>query len=198
MTKKTRSNRVSRAVMPIIAGLFLASGVIRLGGGTAQALTEELRDLGDRHTAAHPVAETKCPPPPELADLLAAFKAREAALDEREANLEEKAATLEIANEEINRQMAALEAAEKSLKTTLAVADGAAEADVAKLTAVYETMKPEQAAALFSQMDPQFAAGFLGRMRPESAAAIMAGLEPNTAYTMSVILAGRNARAPKE
>ena len=47
-------------------------------------------------------------------------------------------------------------------------------------------------------MTPEFAAGFIGRMRADAAAAIMAGLSPQAAYTISVILAGRNARAPTE
>ena len=105
---------------------------------------------------------------------------------------------MDIAEEEIARQMKALEEAEASLKSTLSIADDAAESDVARLTAVYEQMKPEEAAALFSEMDPQFAAGFLGRMRPDAAAAVMAGLDPADAYSISVILAGRNARAPRQ
>lgn len=47
-------------------------------------------------------------------------------------------------------------------------------------------------------MDPGFAAGFLGRMRPEAAAGIMTGLSPETAYTISVVLAGRNADVPRD
>jgi flagellar motility protein MotE (MotC chaperone) len=47
-------------------------------------------------------------------------------------------------------------------------------------------------------MTPEFAAGFMARMRPDAAAAIMAGLEPATAYSISVVIAGRNARVPTE
>ena len=46
-------------------------------------------------------------------------------------------------------------------------------------------------------MKPEFAAGFVGRMRPDAAADIMAGLKPEFAYSISVILAGRNANAKK-
>ena len=81
---------------------------------------------------------------------------------------------------------------------TLALADGATEADVARLTTVYEQMKPKESAALFEEMDPTFAAGFLARMRPEAAAGIMAGLSPEAAYTISVVLAGRNGAVPTE
>jgi len=58
-------------------------------------------------------------------------------------------------------------------------------------------MKPRDTAALFSEMAPGFAAGFLGIMRPDSAAAIMTELEPQTAHLISVMLAGRNASAPR-
>jgi flagellar motility protein MotE (MotC chaperone) len=47
-------------------------------------------------------------------------------------------------------------------------------------------------------MDPVFAAGFLGRMRSDAAAAILAGLPPELAYSISVVLAGRNASVPTE
>jgi flagellar motility protein MotE (MotC chaperone) len=46
-------------------------------------------------------------------------------------------------------------------------------------------------------MAPDFAAGFLAQMRPDAAAAVLSGLDPNKAYTISVVLAGRNALAPK-
>ncbi|NHX27768.1 hypothetical protein HA397_27890, partial [Escherichia coli] len=86
-------------------------------------------------------------------------------------------------------------AAEDSLRATLTLAETAAESDLARLTAVYENMKPKDAAGLFEQMSPDFAAGFMGMMRPDAAAQIMAALDPATAYSISVVLAGRNARA---
>ena len=88
--------------------------------------------------------------------------------------------------------------AEAALRETLSLADGAVEKDIARLTVVYETMKPKEAAALFEEMAPEFAAGFLARMRPEAAAQIMTGLSAEVAYTISVLMAGRNAQAPIE
>ena len=198
MTRRSLSRTGSRTVLPVIAALFFASGLIRLGDGTALALTKELRGIASHGDASDAAAVDPCPPPPDIAEVLAALKDRDSQLDAREAALEERAATVDIAEEEIARQMKALEEAEASLKSTLSIADDAAESDVARLTAVYEQMKPEEAAALFSEMDPQFAAGFLGRMRPDAAAAVMAGLDPADAYSISVILAGRNARAPRQ
>jgi len=91
-----------------------------------------------------------------------------------------------------------LAAAETNLKEVLALADGAAEQDIARLTAVYEAMKPADAAKIFDAMAPDFAAGFLGRMQPAAAAAVLAGMAPDKAYSISVLIAGRNAMVPKQ
>ncbi|TCM87069.1 MotE family protein [Rhodovulum steppense] len=198
MSRKSSPFRSGGAVLPVIAGLFLASGLIRFGGGTAQALTDEIRGLAQTSPATQEAVAEPCPPPPDIAAVLAALQAREAEVAAREAFLDEREATIDIAGEEIARQIEALEAAQAALRDTLTIADDAAENDVARLTAVYENMKPDEAAALFAEMAPEFAAGFLGRMRPDAAAAVLAGLDPPLAYSISVILAGRNARAPRE
>jgi hypothetical protein len=87
--------------------------------------------------------------------------------------------------------------AEERLRGLMTLAEDSAEGDLAQLTSVYENMKPKEAALLFERMSPDFAAGFLGRMRPEAAAAIMSGLPPELGYSISVLLAGRNAARPR-
>ena len=106
-------------------------------------------------------------------------------------------AALALADAAITKRLAELQTAETDLKKTMTIADGAAEKDIAGLTAVYEAMRPADAAALFQTMAPEFAAGFLGRMRPDAAAAVLAGMKPDKAYSISVLIAGRNALAPK-
>jgi flagellar motility protein MotE (MotC chaperone) len=105
---------------------------------------------------------------------------------------------LAATRKEILQKLEALEDAEARLSGTISRVETGAEDDISRLTAVYENMKPKEAAELFSQMAPDFAAGFLARMRPDAAAAIMAGLTPRAAYAISVVLAGRNAGAPRE
>jgi flagellar motility protein MotE (MotC chaperone) len=85
--------------------------------------------------------------------------------------------------------------AEARLRGLMTLAEESAEGDLAQLTSVYENMKPKDASLLFERMSPDFAAGFLGRMRPDAAAAIMSGLPPELGYSISVLLAGRNAEA---
>ncbi|MCP3970152.1 MAG: hypothetical protein GY717_07515 [Rhodobacteraceae bacterium] len=186
-------------VLWLIALLLLASGGVRLAASTGPALAREVGHLM-AGTEAEDDHETplNCAPQGDIGTVLQALQARERELDRREAALADRIAALSLAEQEIARNLAALETAEQELASTLAIADTAAEDDLARLTAVYENMKPKEAAALFEEMAPEFAAGFLGRMRADAAAAVMAGLEAPTAYSISVILAGRNANVPTD
>lgn len=178
--------RTGRGALWVIAGLFLASAGLRGATGAASLATPD----------AVPMPEAKvqaCETPPDIATTLAVIAERQAALDLRDAELADRAATLRHARDEIERQLAALESAEDRLSRLVSVADVAAEDDLNRLTAVYENMKPKEAAALFETMAPEFAAGFLARMRPDAAAGILAGLPPEIAYGFSLLLASRNS-----
>ncbi|WP_246227694.1 MotE family protein [Roseobacter ponti] len=181
----------------MISFLFLASAGIRLGTGAGQAVATEspdqaLASVQEPATGALSSGERE-----RLSGLLEAFREREERLVKREQQMDIRQKALSVADEEVQRRLVVLEEAEKSLRSLLAIANTAAEDDLARLTAVYESMKPKDAAALFEKMEPAFAAGFLGRMRSDAAAGVMAGLTPETAYSISVILAGRNADVPK-
>src|SRR5690606_31963207 len=93
---------------------------------------------------------------------------REARAATLEQALAERRAALELTEAAVRRSIEELSATEASLSETLARADGAAEQDLDKLTAVFEAMKPKEAAVLFEAMAPEFASGFLGRMRPQA------------------------------
>ena len=181
-----------RSVLSIIAGMLIASGLIRVGNEAGQAFaTEQAADSA-------PVDPLACGTATENAALLEAYRTREERIATREAQLEDRLQAMHVAEAEINERLGQLQAAQASLAETISVADTAAEQDLGQLTAVYENMKPQDAAALFETMEPDFSSGFVGRMRPEIAAAIMAQLQPETAYAISAILAGRNANAPTE
>jgi len=192
MSSAARPRRA--AVLPVIAGLLLASALARIGDAQIAAPA----DPGGAEEAADAPDADACTPDPAIADLLAELQARETTLAERAAQIAERMQALRLTEELAAARLAELEAAEAALARTLTLAEEAAEQDVLRLTAVYENMKPKNAAELFSRMAPGFAAGFLGHMRPEAAAAILSGLEPDLAYAISATLAGRNAAAPSE
>ncbi|WP_172297620.1 MotE family protein [Pseudoruegeria sp. HB172150] len=199
-SKRKARRRSGRGVLWLLIAMLTASGAARLASGTGQVLAEEIANLTSEEGHAMPASDdlAECEPAPDVAALLEAFAQREARLVERETALADRTAALNLAEQEIEKNLSALEKAEANLAELVTISDQAAEGDLARLTAVYEQMKPKEAAALFEEMAPEFAAGFLGRMRSDAAAAIMAGLEPGTANTVSVLLAGRNANAPTE
>jgi len=185
--------RQSKFVLLIVVLLLLSSGVLRFltGAGPAIAFAEE------KMTDAVPAAEGEEPDIP-VDQLVAALQAREARVAEREIAIEDRLRAMSLAEAELTERLGELEAAEASLMAALTLSETANDTDIGRLTSVYENMKPADAAGLFEEMAPEFASGFLVRMRPEIAAAIMAGLEPQTAYSISVIIAGRNANAPTQ
>lgn len=190
MTKR-QQRRKGRGTLHIVAGLLVASAVVRIGVQTGPALAEQSSAAEQAHTA-------QPDDPGQAVTLLSALQEREDRLATREAQFRDRMQALQLAEIEIEDKLQALLAAEAALSATIALADSAAETDLAQLTTVYENMKPKEAAALFEEMPPPFAAGFLGMMRPDAAALIMTELEPETAYSFSVVLAGRNATVPTQ
>ncbi|KUJ78884.1 MotE family protein [Ruegeria profundi] len=190
MTRQ-QNERARGGVLAVISLLMIGSAAIRLGleAGPAFAKTTE---------PSAPSTKQERVDMPGAQVLLTELLRREEALKQREAAALDKQKALDIASEAIEKRLAALQEAEESLRATLALAETAAETDLTRLTDVYQSMKPKDAAALFETMDPDFAAGFLSRMPPDAAAGVLAGLRPEAAYTISVIMAGRNAAAPQE
>ncbi len=189
--RKSR-RRFGRGSLVLIAALFAASAAIRFGEGVGQAFA----------VASEPEAETavqnaECTTDAGVMALLKDVQAREEKVASREKSLADRSQAIGLAEKRIEDRLAALVAAEQKLAQTLAIADKAADEDVTKLVTLYENMKPKDAAPLFATMAPEFAAGFLARMRPDTSAAVMANLDPQIAYSISVIMAGRNAGAPE-
>ncbi len=184
--------RRGRGVLTVVAGLLVASGLVRIGDEAQAFATGADVDAQPAFVAA--TGEENIP----TDSLLAAFQARDERLTLREAQLADRMQALHVIEADIAKRLVELELAESSLSAILSVAQTAAEADIDQLVAVYQSMKPADAAALFEEMPPQFAAGFVARMDPEAAAIVMSGLEPATAYSISVVLAGRNANVPTQ
>ncbi len=196
-TARPRDRNTRFGALFLISTFMIGSAVIRAGLGVGPAISAEAEMNATDPVESASRDRKPLSGPDDMRSLLTLLQEREQRLIHRERQIEDRAKALEIADATIESKLAALVDAEAKLRATVAMADGASENDLAKLTAVYERMKPKESAALFEEMAPEFAAGFLARMRPEAAAAIMAGLGPDVAYAISVILAGRNANTPK-
>jgi flagellar motility protein MotE (MotC chaperone) len=187
-----------KGLLTALGLVFAVSALLRLG-----SLESAFADGGGAGQAMDPPSLADAVGLPEgrismapLVDALADVEALRDDLAARGAALIDRERAVAAAQVLAETRLAELEAAEARLRDLIALSDGAAEADLDRLTRVYETMDPDQAAPLFAQMAPSFAAGFMARMTPGASAAIMAELAPEEAYAISVILATRNASAP--
>ncbi len=181
-----KGRRRAMGGVALIMLCFLGSAGLRLIDSGAAIAGEAAQRLG---VADRPDGETDA--------LLAAIRVRDAALAEAERKMAERQQTLNVAEAKLAEQLAAFEKARAGLEATLAKADKAAERDIDLMTAVYESMKPADAARIFSKMDVTFASGLLVRLEPGKAAAILAGMEPEAAYALTLTASSRNARVPK-
>lgn len=177
--------------LALLGAVFVGSAGARLLDPTGAIAQEATSD-----EALQPVAH--CAPSDAPEALLAALKEREMQLASRADVIADRESLLRAAEIRFRAQADRLREAEAQLSATLARADRAAEQDVSQLVEVYESMNPKNAAQIFDAMDVTFAAGFLSRMQRDAAAEILSGLPPDKAYAVSVVIAGRNASAPRE
>lgn len=188
--------RSGKGSILLISCLLLGSAAIRVGSEAGKAVATENPIPAEMEPVESAAMSRGDMAPEEMSEMLLAFQRREDRIERMEQEIAVREKALRVADEEIEKRLRVLQDAEESLQGLLALADTAAEDDILALTSVYENMKAKDAAPVFEEMEPTFAAGFLGRMRADAAAGIMAGLSPQKAYTISVILAGRNADVP--
>ncbi|MBV1896061.1 MAG: hypothetical protein KUG70_06355 [Rhodobacteraceae bacterium] len=195
---KKNGRRVRGGSLVLISILLFGSAFLRIGVQAGPAISKEVQQATEQNEPSGIIMTPAIAELNDLQPMLAAFQAREMKISAQEAQILDRMKALSIAESALDLKLAELVSVEESLRATLALADGAAEGDLDRLTGVYEKMKPKNAAVLFEEMDPKFAAGFLARMRPEAAANILAGLTPQMAYSISLIFAGRNVNVPKD
>jgi flagellar motility protein MotE (MotC chaperone) len=187
VTKSANTTGGKSYVLMLLAAIFFASGLSRLGLGVAEGFAAD--------TPVHLLTDIDRATDP--GNLYEALQARQSHLDERERALQDRAYALRNAEIALQGNLDQLVAAEARLAATLRLTESAAENDLKHLTTVFESMKPPQAADLFSQMDTEFAAGFVSRLRPDFAGEVMSALDPIIAYGISAVLAGRHARTSR-
>lgn len=106
-------------------------------------------------------------------------------VDGRERDLQTAEATLRARLTELKAMKASLRAGESGRKSAL-------QDDIDRLVAVYDQMKPAEAAAVLSNLPADFAAEILMRVQPETGARIIAAVEPNQAAILTTHMGARS------
>src|SRR5690606_28414840 len=96
---------------------------------------------------------------------------------------------LAAAEKRVEERIAELKEIDRKINGRIAEIDAAQEEKLASLVAMYETMKPKDAARIFERLDMGVLLDVAKRMQPRKMAAVMAAMDPVTAQDLTVELA---------
>ena len=125
------------------------------------------------------------------AELLSSLRQRNKLLDEREKKLEERKKALEEMEKRAISRIEELKTMEASLRDMLKQEDSIKSKKIKRLTAVYESMKPNRAAAVIVGMDLETVIKVFLRMKEKKVGKILSFLPPKTAVVVSEALTRR-------
>nr|WP_256447673.1 hypothetical protein [Paracoccus marinaquae] len=110
-----------------------------------------------------------------------------ASIDARKEELVEAETTL-------RQRLSELKAQKGGTRLRRDTASEAVRQDIDRLVAVYDQMKPAEAAAVLTNLPADFAAEILMRVRPETGARIIASVEPRQAALLTAQMGARSVR----
>ena len=114
------------------------------------------------------------------------------------ADLERRRADIAVAEGTLTsklRQLKALRDAGANGRTAMRQAVGE---DIDRVIAVYDQMKPAEAAAVLTNLPPDFAAEILMRVEPEAGARIIAAVDPGQAAILTTHMSARSVAPAKD
>lgn len=133
------------------------------------------------------------PTDPEQEKLAAAIMRQREALENANRQLQERQKIVEAASRALKKQLDVLEA-DNSHKTPASGAPLSSH-DMDRLTTIYQSMKPADAAAIFNIMDLHISVALLQQMSPRRASAIMEAMQPQRAILATQMIARRSSQA---
>ncbi len=178
------------------------------GGGHGEPAAaepdHEVGHPGARALADPPALATErpaeAPPPLPISDaereILEQLQQRRQVLDARQTELADRQALLEAAERRIEERIAELRALEAELRDTATAKEAEADAQLLSVVAMYEAMRPRDAAAIFEDMDLTVLVELARHIKPRTLAVIMGGMSPASAQRLTVELATNGSGAP--
>lgn len=181
--------------------MVVVSAKIGMSLADATESGSDLPFLPSRAEAAGPAAEEK-PEPEETAvaqqceatpeEMLTSIRNERDLLDAQKESIGERTAELDLARETLEIEQQRLQELQAALEGLLAKVQQAHTADVDRLVALYQNMKPKEAAAIMNDLDIEVTVMVLGTMAERDAAPILASLDPVRARAISQIILERS------
>lgn len=125
---------------------------------------------------------------------------RRAELDKRERDLNEKTALITAAEQRLDQKIAELQALrqeiEKAMATQAQAKANEQTQEITRLVAIYEGMKPQQAAAIFNELELPVLVSVTERMKEKILSEVLARMAPAKAMELTTSLASRKKQPP--
>ena len=155
--------------------------------GTGKSTVKEIealkaRDAQPRYTQA------------EL-DLLQNLSKRRDELDQRERDLEIKAKVLDASEKRITDKITEIKTLEAELSKVLVQYNEKQDGQIKSLVKIYESMKPDEAAAIFNELEMPILLDVIGKMSERKVALVLANMNPKRARDVTQELADRRKKA---
>lgn len=174
---------MARLILPLLAATLLPIAALPLSpSATAAAPPLAAADL-----------MAGCGDIPEVVALVEELRIREDRIKKALAELDNKKAEIATARATLTSELRRLKDAGPSIARSRNNTQRAVDDDVARLVAVYEAMKPKEAAQVLASLPAKFSAEILMRVNPETGARIIAAIEPDKAAVLTTYMGARSA-----
>jgi flagellar motility protein MotE (MotC chaperone) len=128
--------------------------------------------------------------------ILESLHERREQLDARRRELDMRESLLKAAEKRVEDKVAELKEVEGRVKTAMGSRDAAEAKRFKGIIAMYESMKPKDAARIFDRLDMQILVDVSTQMNPRAMSAILAQMTPEAAERLTVELANRASARP--
>lgn len=146
-------------------------------------------DFDEMRTVAEATAVSQCEAPEQI---LQSFNDERLFLETKRQDLADREAELALAREKLEIEKSALAELKSSIEGLLAKIENQKTEDLERLIALYQNMKPAEAATIMNDLDIEVMIMVLGAMQPRVAAPIMAKMSPVRARAVSKIILERS------
>lgn len=130
---------------------------------------------------------------PEVVDLVDRLRIRDDRIAKALTELDRRKAEIATARATLEAELRRLKAAGGRSGGSTTARQRAVEDDISRLVAVYEAMKPKEAADVLAALPPNFSAELLMRVNPETGARIIAAIDPEKAAVLTTYMGARSA-----
>lgn len=135
-----------------------------------------------------------CSDVPEAVALADTLRERGLRIERYMQDIDRRKAELATAERQLTEKLIELRKVRQQIKDHDGSVSRAQTDDIARIIAVYNQMKPEQAAVVLSNLPPEFAAQILARVQPETGARIMASVDPGQAALLTSYMGAIRAK----